>query len=215
MKNNIYLVLFLLFIVSCKKEDTLNVSTIVDVSFPLITLHGNPADTIIFVPLGGTYSESGATLTDDITQAQSTLTPESNEVNANTTGVYYVTYRASNANGFESIKKRIVVVYNPAVAEEDYSGNYTHNVGTPAVVSKLASRIFRCDDIYGTFEILIPGYFVDYGDGLYIPEQPIHPSLGNEIHGEGSKSGAPGTYVLDFFGLLRDGLERPRVLTQQ
>jgi Domain of unknown function (DUF5011) len=200
---------------ACKKDSTESVSTVENVSYPAINLKGAIEDSIMFIPLGGTYAEAGATLIDDITHVHSDITPERSEININQTGVYYVTYRAHNKNGFETVRTRIVVIYNPAVNPEDFTGTYAHTNGVIVQVNQLAPRLFSCNDIYGTFVIEIPGYFVDYGDSLYIPVQPIDPSLGNEIHGTGEKSGAPGSYVLDFYGLIRDGNERPRTLTEQ
>ena len=138
----------------------------------------------------------------------------SSDIDLTTAGVYSVVYTAANANGFETTKSRVVVVYNPAIAPEDFTGDYSHANGRVVHVSQLAPRLFMCDDLYGTFSIPIPLYFVDFGDGLYVPSQSIDPSLGTEVHGEGEKSGATGTYVLDFYGLTRDNLPRPRTLTE-
>ena len=217
MKKYILLIAIVIGIVfnACKKEDTDNVSKVAKVSYPLITLKGPAADSIVFVTIGGTYSDAGATLTDDITGANSDLTGNVGEIDFSTPGVYYVNFSASNSNGFETSKSRVIVVYDPAIAQEDYTGTYAQANGRIVSVDKVADRIFACDDLYGTFSIPIPLYFVDFGTGLYIPQQLIDPSLGFEVHGEGEKSGTAGSYVLDFYGLTRDGNPRARVLTQQ
>ena len=183
-------------------------------SYPEIQLKGAPGDSIVFVPKGGTYTEAGAILIDDITHAQSDIYPEESDINTDSIGVYTITYKAHNTNGFETTQNRFVAIYNPAINAEDFTGSYSHTNGQVAAVIQKASRLFSCDDIYGTFTIPIPGYFVDLGDFLYLPKQPIDPSLGSFIYGEGLKSGASGTYILDFHGLIRDGLSRPRTLTQ-
>ena len=203
------------FIASCKKEDTANVSKVVSVSYPAITLKGPAADSVVFLATGSTYTDAGATLTDDITGANSDLTGNVSEVDLSTPGVYYVNFSASNANGFETNKSRVIVVYDASVPLEDYTGTYSQANGRIVNVSKVADRLFICDDLYGTFSIPIPLYFVDFGTGLYIPSQRIDPSLGVEVHGEGEKTGTAGSYVLDFYGLTRDGQPRPRTLTQQ
>ena len=212
---SIIFISILICISSCKKEDTADVSTTVKVSYPAINLNGAAADSVVFVPVGGTFTEPGATLVDDITGAQSQITAESNDVDVNNPGVYYVTYRASNSNGFETVRFRVIAVYDTSIAAEDYSGTYAHLNARLVTVTQLAPRYFFCDDLYGTFNIPIPAYFVDIGTMLYVPQQAIDPSLGNEMHGEGEKTGTPGSYVLDFYGLIRDGFERPRILTQQ
>jgi hypothetical protein len=215
-KNILFLTISILALLgACKKEDTADVSKVASVSYPLISLKGAPGDTVIFLATGSTYTDAGATLTDDITGAISDLTGSTAEVDLSTPGVYYVTFSASNANGFETTKNRVIVVYDASVPAEDFTGTYSHATGGIVSVNKVADRLFTCDDLYGTFTIPIPLYFVDFGTGLYIPSQRIHPSLGVEIHGEGEKTGTAGSYVLDFYGLIRDGLERPRTLTQQ
>ena len=217
MKNKFDLIIVMIVLSlmnACKKDETADVSTIVKVSYPEIQLKGAPGDSIVFVAKGGTYTEAGAILIDDITHAQSDVFPDESGVNTDSIGLYTITYKAHNSNGFETTKNRFVAVYNPAINPEDYTGSYSHNNGQAVTVTQSASRLFSCDDIYGTFTIAIPGYFVDLGDILYIPKQPIDPSLGSFIYGDGLKSGAAGTYVLDFQGLIRDGLSRPRTFTQ-
>ena len=215
MKRLFILYILTLSIAACKKEDTADVSKTVNVSYPSIALKGPSADTLVWIAVGGSYSEAGATLTDDITGAQSDISPESQDIDLNTPGVYYVTYRASNANGFETEKSRVIVVYDPAIPTADYTGTYSHDNGRIVDVTQLAPRLFMCDDLYGTWIVPIPAYFVDFGDSLYAPVQPIDASLGFIMWGAGSIIGSPGSYVLDFSGLIRDGFERPRTLTQQ
>ncbi len=217
MKKNILILTIAVISIlgACKKEDTAEVSKVVSVSYPMITLKGAPGDTVIFLATGSTYTDAGATLTDDITGAQSDLIGSTAEVDLSTPGVYYVTFSASNSNGFETTKNRVIVVYDATVPLEDYTGTYSQANGRVVNVAKVADRLFTCDDLYGTFTIPIPLYFVDFGTGLYIPSQKIHPSLGVEVHGEGEKTGTAGSYVLDFYGLTRDGQPRPRTLTQQ
>ena len=218
MKTKIFYISAIMMAVvssSCKKVSTDDISKTVTVSYPTINLKGNASDSIVFVPQGGTYSEAGATLIDDITGASSDLSPVNDVVDVSTTGVYAVSYSASNSNGFETTKTRYVVVYNPSVNQEDFTGAYAHTNGRIVNVTQLSPRLFSCDDLYGTFNIPIPLYFVDYGDGLYIPQQRIDPSLGTAVDGAGEKTGVAGSYVLDFYGLTRDGLPRPRTLTEQ
>lgn len=77
-----------------------------DTIAPVITLIGdNPQ----IVELGSTYSDAGATATDNI---DGTITPVliSNNVNANVVGIYSVTYRATDAAGNSATATRTVNV---------------------------------------------------------------------------------------------------------
>ena len=113
MKKNILILTIAVISIlgACKKEDTAEVSKVVSVSYPMITLKGAPGDTVIFLATGSTYTDAGATLTDDITGAVSDLTGSTAEVDLSTPGVYYVTFSASNSNGFETTKNRVIDVY--------------------------------------------------------------------------------------------------------
>src|ERR1700752_3345561 len=87
----------MLALTSCKKETTEDVSKEVKVSFPEIVLKG---EEIVVLHTGDTYTELGATLTDDITGQTSDIGPTSGTVNTSEAGLYVIEYSASNANGF-------------------------------------------------------------------------------------------------------------------
>ena len=161
----------LLLAASCKKETTDDVSSIVKVSYPTIELIGEPFQ---IVPLGGTYNEQGATLTDDITGESSTIQPTDGSVNTSEPGLYVLSYSASNANGFETVASRVVAV--PGTSSGiDWSGNYLRTLtGITATVTKLED---------GVYEVLNPGgagvgtgtivYFVEVSPDVFVaPPQP-------------------------------------------
>jgi hypothetical protein len=113
MKKNILslsamaLVLGALF-TACNKEDT---------TAPVVTLTGDASKT---VSLQGTYTEEGATATDD---EDGEVTPTvSGTVNVDLAGTYTITYTATDAAGNVGTATRTVIVKNDA---EDWAGSYT------------------------------------------------------------------------------------------
>ena len=118
MKKNIIRLSAVAFIAAaaiftgCNKEDT---------TAPVVTLTGDASKTI---SLNSTYTEEGATATDDEDGA---ITPTvSGTVNEDLAGTYTITYTATDAAGNSSSATRTVIVRNDAYAlEGTYSGNET------------------------------------------------------------------------------------------
>ena len=82
----------------CKKDDT---------TAPVVTLNGAASQT---VSLQGTYTEMNATANDDV---DGTITPTtSGTVNVNQTGVYTITYTATDKAGNVGTATRTVTVVN-------------------------------------------------------------------------------------------------------
>lgn len=91
----------------CNKEDT---------TAPMVTLTGDASKT---VSLQGTYTEEGATATDD---EDGEITPTvSGTVNEDLAGTYTITYTATDAAGNVGTATRTVIVKNDA---EDLAGMY-------------------------------------------------------------------------------------------
>ena len=108
-----------------------------DVTAPEVTLVGGD----ITVSLQGTYAEAGATATDD---KDGTLIPTiSGTVDVNKTGVYVITYTATDAAGNVGEATRNVTVKNDAEAwtglysgsETDANGLYTYPKPTTVTAS--------------------------------------------------------------------------------
>lgn len=103
----------------CQKDDT---------TAPQVTLNGGDQT----IALQGTYTELGATATDD---KDGSITPTvSGTVNVNKAGVYVITYSATDAAGNVGEATRNVTVKNDAAAwagtyagsETDVNGLYTY-----------------------------------------------------------------------------------------
>lgn len=124
MKKNIVLLsIALLSIIAisfsgCSKDDATS---------PVVTLSGNSS---VDVPLNSTYTDAGATASDDV---DGTLTVTSDESttnpNVNRAGTYTITYTASDKAGNVGSATRVVRVYNEA---ERFEGNYNNCVDTCA-----------------------------------------------------------------------------------
>jgi|GEM_PF-721308 len=224
MKNTFYSVLLvtsLLWIFGCKKEDTANVSRLVDVTEPGLIVNG---EDLIILPVGSTYNDPGAIGIDSLSGNKQTALSPLTLPNVNVPGLYPLTYRAKNAQGFTAEATRNVFVFDnrltagyTLVTNQNLSGTYKHtnSPGRIVQVVKASPGLYICNDLYGTFTPT-PLYFLHTTDGLVIPEQPTYTGLG-DIKGTGAISPtAAGKYILDFSGLERVGIgARPRKLTQQ
>lgn len=91
-----------------------------DLSTPVIVLNG---DTEVFVKLGESYTDEGATATDDEDGDISTnIVVDESDVNTDDIGEYKVTYSVSDAAGNTAIEERTVFVY---AANTSYAGTYS------------------------------------------------------------------------------------------
>ncbi len=163
-----------LMIAGCKKEDQFPSKT-VQVTYPGIELKG---DSIVSITVGTTYTDAGATLIDDITGASSDLEASDNPVDVNTPGLYMVTYEASNANGFTTVKQRPVLVTN-IDASWDLTGVYqrTSN-GVDVNVTEVANGLYVIDNVGGVVssspQFIFPVYMGQLDDStITIPAQYI------------------------------------------
>jgi hypothetical protein len=102
----------------CKKDDTTS---------PVVTITGGNQT----ISLQGTYTELGATATDDTDDALTASA--SGTVNTNQAGTYIITYSATDAAGNTGTATRTVIVRNDAYA---LAGNY-------AVVDDCSGVIFN------------------------------------------------------------------------
>ena len=161
----------LLLLISCKKDTTDNVSKVVKVSYPEITLNGNA---LAVVAVGAPYNDAGAKLKDDITGAISDIQPTSSNVNTAQPGLYVVTYSASNSNGFETSATRLVAVTsvnNPI----DRTGTYLRTAtGINCFITKIANGVYKLKNPGGAgIGVNTIVYMVETATNVYVaPTQP-------------------------------------------
>jgi len=171
--NKISIAVFvpLLILTSCKKDTTDNVSKIVKVSFPEITLNGNA---LVVVAVGAAYTDAGAKLKDDISGAITDIQPTENNVNTAQPGLYVVTYSASNSNGFETSAKRLVAVTsvnNPI----NRAGTYLRTAtGINCYITKIANGVYKLQNPGGAgIGVNTFVYMVETATNVYVaPPQP-------------------------------------------
>lgn len=149
----------------CNKEDT---------TAPIVTLTGDASKTI---SLNSTYTEEGATATDD---EDGTLTADAaGTVNEDLAGTYTITYTATDAAGNVGTATRTVIVRNDAYAlegtydgsETDINGPYTYvqdNVVTASTTVNNRVEITRLGDFSNNTV-----YMNVTGTSITIPSQTV------------------------------------------
>jgi hypothetical protein len=182
MKNKI---LFLALIVlgvaglwSCDKDTTAGLTRIT--YYPVLTVLGDP---VAIVDKGTSYVDAGvyAELNGEDVSDQVEVT---SNVNANVSGIYSVSYKITNADGFFATASRTVIVSDPAVTT-DISGIYTVDansyrkvLATNATVTfgsaynisltRVASGIFFVSDLFGGWYAQRANYGAAYAMTGYI-----------------------------------------------
>lgn len=128
------------------------------------------------VPIGSAYHDAGCKATlngEDYTSH--IVTKGVNTINNQKAGLYYVTYTATNADGFSTSATRTVAVCDPTITT-DMSGSYTVSTGTFRLragvttayqgykisVTKAAPGIFYVSDIIGGYYDQRAGYGESY-----------------------------------------------------
>ena len=137
------LIAFVAMVVSCSKDKIINTHDRVGISkvtyYPILTLTGN---SIIAIPNGTAYTDPGVKA--EAAGADVPVTT-SGTVDANTDGVYTLTYSAVNSDGYSATATRTVVVYTtaPDAAANDLSGNYARTLnGSIATWTKIAPGVY-------------------------------------------------------------------------
>jgi hypothetical protein len=130
--------------------------------------------THVHIPIGGSYTDDGATLTDDITGAQSQITATSSDVDNTTPGLYQMTYEAANANGFRTAVIRTILVldYTPAAGlTVNLEGPWVRTAtGIEAYWNKMQTGLYIIDYAGGVTST--PVYVVQTSDNTVdIPPQ--------------------------------------------
>lgn len=180
---------------SCKKEAIL--STVVNVSYPTITLKGNA---VISTGIGtGSYVDPGATGYDDVKGTTTNLTPVSNNVDLTQAGFYNVTYTMKNSNGYTSTVIRLVLV-TPVSASLDWTGTYKRvSNGQHVTITKKGTGLYTTDNIGGVAgnpSFLFPIYIGQTSDTTIAVPPQISPLGGNLFctNGKFSLSAADTTF---------------------
>lgn len=169
MKKIIAIVTLTMLFAACSK-DTDDVSKLVTVSYPEVTLKG---ESIVTLQVGAAYTDAGATVKDDITGQTSDLTPADSNVDPSAPGLYLVQFLAANANGYEASKTRVVTVTS-VTNSIDYSGNYVRSNGQICVITKIDNGVYQLNNpggAPGADDVII--YMVEAGPGTFVaPAQP-------------------------------------------
>ena len=159
--------------IACKKKVTDPVSRIVTASYPDITING---DQFISLPVGGSFTNLGATAKDTITDEVLEPIEVTNDIDPTTPGFYTVQYTFKNKNGYTSVGTRFVLVTD-VDAMLDYSGEYYRTTNNALMnVEKVAAGLYKTDNVGGVplpsaFAITV--YFGQIDDStLVVPAQP-------------------------------------------
>lgn len=154
-------------VTSCKK--TMNVSKVATI--PTIVLNGEPA---ITVPVGGSYSDAGATFTDE-DGSVNVISPTTNPLDLNTPGFYTLRYEKHTTSGYNASALRVVLVTNVSSAL-DYSGVYVRSSnGQPMNVKKIGTGLYVTDNVggvAGNSAFIFDTYFGQTDNStIVVPEQ--------------------------------------------
>jgi hypothetical protein len=169
MKAIITIFCFALFLFSCKKETTDDVSQVFKV--PTITVKNGE---VTQVPVGANYSDAGAEYTGE-EGTTITIQAANNTVNTAVPGLYLITYQQTSTSGiYETEAVRYVAVTN-VNNPVDYSGTYLRPAtGESVIVSKVANGVYRVQNPGGAASgrgIVV--YFVETAPNVFVaPAQP-------------------------------------------
>lgn len=125
------------------------------------------------VPVGSAYTDPGYTATEGTEDVSSRVVVGGDVVDANSVGVYNVTYSVANKDGFSVSASRQVFVYDPSVTT-DISGTYTLESGqryrfstqattgysgNEVTVTKVANGMFTVSDMLGGYYAQSPNNY--------------------------------------------------------
>ncbi len=152
MKKIIYKILSIVFIfatfISCEQDDTLDISRVT--YFNDIKMIG---DELTLSPIGTVYQDQGVNAyegDEDVTSRVITEDP----VDSNTLGLYTVSYSITNADGFEKLATRTVIIHPIQDSGVDYSGVYTGDtrgeiIENGCTITKLGPSTYFASDFFG------------------------------------------------------------------
>lgn len=172
---------------ACKKEETKDVSMVVDVGHPTIGLIGTP---IFSTGVGiGTFVDPGAVGYNDLTHDSVPLSaPLANNVDLTTPGFYDVVWSFTISNGYinyTGTKSRLVLVTSVDTAA-DYSGVYARvSNGVQVNITRIGPGLYTTDNIGGVAGATVDDYLFTVYLGqpvdtvLEAPPQPNN--LGGDV----------------------------------
>ncbi len=166
--------------------------------YVVLELQGNSTEEVI---LGSSYTDAGCKGTLDGVDVSSQIKVDGlDEIDVNTPGLYYITYTATNADGFPSSVTRTVAVFDPTVTA-DISGKYLTQEGTyldtgsrkialvgyKVNIKKVVPGVFSIDEMLAGMWSQRAGYGANYGMHGYLqltPDNTIH-IISGEVPGWG------------------------------
>jgi len=130
----------------CKKKEN-NVSMLVTVSYPIVTINGSQ---YVSINVGSTFTPPSATAYDTFYKENLAAVPNLGVLNTSVPGLYTVQYSAKNQYGFIGTANLYVAVTNISDSL-DLSGWYLRNGNTAEVafVTKLARGMFMTSNLGG------------------------------------------------------------------
>ncbi|MEA2029711.1 MAG: DUF5011 domain-containing protein, partial [Campylobacterota bacterium] len=135
---------------------------------PTITLNGSAS---LSLTRGSTYSELGATITDNIDQDVDIQIIGT--VDTSTNGIYVLVYKATDNNNNESFATRVITVYTPDSTGQDttppmitLNGSSTLTLTRGTTYTELGAN--ATDNIDGTLQVEILGSVDTYTNGNYV-----------------------------------------------
>jgi Domain of unknown function (DUF5011) len=176
--SSIFLSAFIISVlVSCNKTDfnypagTVGGSKII--YFPSVNIKG---DKLLIINQGSTFTDPGAVALLNGTSFQFTTT---GTVDANTPGIYDLTYSATNPEGYSAADWRTVVVIGNDISSNDFSGVYLRTAtGITSTWTKIGSGIYSVENPGGSSGVGLNVIAVNYTDTkIAIPHQ-ISPDFG-------------------------------------
>lgn len=168
----------LALVAACRKDP----KTTKVVSIPHMELVGTA---VYSTPVGsGSYSDPGATFTDENGATTTLTTPTSSNVDLSTPGFYSATYSKKTEYGYKVSVSRLILV-TPVSAALDYSGVYTRTTNGQTVnITKVGTGLYTTDNVGGVAgdpSYLFDVYFGMVNDSvLEVPSQPN--PLGDDVY---------------------------------
>jgi hypothetical protein len=169
MKNRcLILASIVLLIISCEK-DMVNplpggVDASVDIRFPVISLIGSSS---ISIERGTTYSDAGATASDNIDGDITSSITTSGLVDTSTPGTYTITYSATDDSGNTGTATRTVIV-NESAAITALAATGILSEQTPAEAKKTISGKWNINNSSKSFNTGCEFDYIEFTDDYYL-----------------------------------------------